>query len=83
MKHKKFKFLHLVCGKQGSKGKRKLSVEISYQNTEEAYLLGFTIRLIYGFVGFAIEIEKKREEKKYNVKTVSQENANKDSVQGS
>ena len=62
MKHKQLGFLHLMCGKQGRKGKRKLSAEISYQDTEEAYLFGITIRLIFVFGGIVIEIEKKREE---------------------
>jgi hypothetical protein len=62
MKHKKIGFLHLMCGKQGKKGKRKLSAELSYESTNESYLFAITIRLIFFFVGAAIEIEKKTEE---------------------
>jgi hypothetical protein len=80
MKHKQFGFLHLMCGKQGEKGKRKLSVELSYQNTPSVYLFGFSIRLIFFFVSIIIEIEKKQE-MDYG-KYVSQETANDDSVQG-
>lgn len=80
MKHKQFGFLHLMCGKQGEKGKRKLSVELSYQNTPSVYLFGFSIRLIFFFVSVIIEIEKKQE-MDYG-KYVSQETANDDSVQG-
>lgn len=80
MKHKQFGFLHLMCGKQGRKGKRKLSVEMSFESTEEAYLFGFAVRLIFFFVGFAIEIEKKREEKAQNEPIVSQETSDDDSI---
>ncbi len=80
MKHKQFGFLHLMCGKQGRKGKRKLSVEMSFESTEEAYLFGFSVRLIFFFVGFAIEIEKKREEKAQNEPIVSQETSDDDSI---
>jgi hypothetical protein len=80
MKHKQFGFLHLMCGKQGHKGKRKLSVEMSFESTEEAYLFGFSVRLIFFFVGFAIEIEKKREEKAQNEPIVSQETSDDDSI---
>ena len=82
MKHKKLKFLHLMCGKQGHKGKRKLSVEMSFQSTEEAYLFGVSIRLIFFFFGFAIEIEKKQEENQKNEQPVSQETTDNGSVQG-
>ena len=82
MKHKQFGFLHLMCGKQGRKGNRKLSVEISYRDTEDTYLFGFTVRLIFVFVGLALEIEKKREELDDD-KNVSQETSNDGSVQGS
>lgn len=78
MKHKQFGFLHLMCGKQGRKGKRKLSAEISYQDTEEAYLFGITIRLIFVFGGIVIEIEKKREES--YAEAVSQETTDNGSV---
>lgn len=81
MKHKKLGFLHLMCGKQGKKGNRKLSAELSYQDTEESYLFGITIRLIFVFGGIVIEIEKKREESYADV--VSQETTDYDSVQGS
>lgn len=81
MKHKQFGFLHLMCGKQGEKGKRKLSVELSYQNTPSVYLFGFSIRLIFFFFSAIIEIEKKQEVD-YG-KYVSQETADDDSVQGS
>lgn len=80
MKHKQFGFLHLMCGKQGHKGKRKLSVEMSFESTEEDYLFGFSVRLIFFFVGFAIEIEKKREEKAQNEPIVSQETSDDDSI---
>lgn len=80
MKHKQFGFLHLMCGKQGHKGKRKLSVEMSFESTEEAYLFGLSVRLIFFFVGFAIEIEKKREEKAQNEPIVSQETSDDDSI---
>lgn len=82
MKHKKFKFLHLMCGKQGKKGRRKLSVEFEYKDTDEAYLFGVSIRLIFVFFGLAIEIEKKQEEKILD-ETDSKESADNDSVQGS
>ena len=82
MKHKKFGFLHLMCGKQGRKGKRKLSVEIEYKDTQEAYLFGLSVRLIFVFAGFAIEIEKKQEEQ-HGDESVSQETSNNGSVQGS
>ena len=62
MKHKQLGFLHLMCGKQGRKGKRKLSVEFEYKDTDEAYLFGLSVRLIFFFVGIAFEIEKKKEE---------------------
>lgn len=62
MKHKQLGFLHLMCGKQSRKGKRKLSVEFEYNDTEEAYLFGLSVRLIFFFVGIAFEIEKKKEE---------------------
>ncbi len=62
MKHKKLGCLHLMCGKHGSRGRRKLSAEASYQSTEDAFLFGITFRLLFCFVGAAIEIEKKREE---------------------
>lgn len=78
MKHKKIGFFHLICGKQGHKGKRKLSAEIAWESNQYQYLLGVTIRLIFFFLGVAVDIEKK-EEKKENV---SQETANDDSVQG-
>lgn len=81
MKHKQFGFLHLMCGKQGRKGKRKLSVEIEYKDTEEAYLFGLSVRLIFAFVGLAVEIAKKQEED-YDDESVSQETADDDSVQG-
>lgn len=81
MKHKQFGFLHLMCGKQGEKGKRKLSVELSYQNTPSVYLFGFSIRLIFVFVSIIIEIEKKQEVD-YG-KYVSQETTDDGSVQGS
>lgn len=80
MKHKKIGFLHLMCGKQGQKGKRKLSFETSFQSTDEAYLFGVSVRLIFFFFGFAIEIEKKQEEKPKNDQTVSQETSDNDSV---
>lgn len=79
MKHKQFGFLHLMCGKQGRKGKRKLSVEIEYKDTQEAYLFGVSVRLIFVFLGFAIEIEKKNEEKNGD-ENVSQETTDYDSV---
>lgn len=79
MKHKQFGFLHLMCGKQGRKGKRKLSIEIEYKDTQEAYLFGVSIRLIFVFLGFAIEIEKKNEEKNGD-ENVSQETTDDDSV---
>lgn len=78
MKHKKIGFLHLMCGKQGKKGNRKLSAEISYQDTEESYLFGITIRLIFVFGGIVIEIEKKREET--YAEAVSQETTHNGSV---
>ena len=78
MKHKQLGFLHLMCGKQGTRGKRKLSAEISYQDTEEAYLFGITIRLIFVFGGIVIEIEKKREE--IYADSVSQETTDDGSV---
>lgn len=79
MKHKQFGFLHLMCGKQGRKGKRKLSIEIEYKDTQEAYLFGVSVRLIFVFLGFAIEIEKKNEEKNGD-ENVSQETTDDDSV---
>lgn len=79
MKHKQFGFLHLMCGKQGRKGKRKLSVEISYQDTAEAYLFGLSVRLIFVFAGLVVEIEKKQE-KQYGDESVSQETTDDDSV---
>lgn len=79
MKHKQFGFLHLMCGKQGRKGKRKLSVELEYKDTQEAYLFGVSVRLIFVFLGFAIEIEKKNEEKNGD-ENVSQETTDDDSV---
>lgn len=81
MKHKQLGFLHLMCGKQGRKGKRKLSVEISYQDTSEAYLFGLSVRLIFVFAGLVVEIEKKKEEQ-YGDETVSQETTDYGSVQG-
>ena len=81
MKHKKFKFLHLMCGKQGKRGRRKLSVEFEYKDTDEAYLFGVSIRLIFVFFGFAIEIEKKQEDQR-GYERVSQETADHGSVQG-
>lgn len=79
MKHKKIGFLHLMCGKHGEKGKRKLSVEISYESNEEAYLFGLSFRLIFFFVGVGFSIEKKQDYE--NEKIVSQETAEDDSVQ--
>lgn len=81
MKHKKFKFLHLMCGKQGKKGRRKLSVEFEYKDADEAYLFGVSIRLIFVFFGVAIEIEKKQEENSLD-ETDSKERADNSSVQG-
>ena len=82
MKHIQFGFLHLMCGKHGRKGKRKLSLEIEYKDTPEAYLFGISVRLLFVFAGFAIEIEKKQEEQ-YGDENVSQETTDDGSVQGS
>lgn len=82
MKHIQFGFLHLMCGKQGRKGKRKLSLEIEYKDTPEAYLFGISVRLLFVFAGVAIEIEKKQEEQ-YGDESVSQETTDDGSVQGS
>lgn len=59
MKHKQFGFLHLMCGRQGRKGKRRISLEIDFESTAESYLFGINIRLLFFFAGFAIDIEKK------------------------
>ena len=80
MKHKKIGFLHFMCGKQGHKGKRKLSVDLEYRSTDEEYLFAFALRLIFFFVGVAIEIEKKKGEDLNAEQTVSQETAYNGSV---
>lgn len=81
MKHKKFGFLHLMCGKQGGKGNRTLSVEIDYRNAENSYWLLFTMRLVIFFIGFAIKIKKKQEVGLNAGESVSQETAENGSVQ--
>jgi hypothetical protein len=77
MKHKKIGFLHLACGKSGRKGKRKISLEIEYENCAESFLLGVSMRLIFFFVGIGIEVGKKT---KSSQMEVSHETDN-DSVQ--
>jgi hypothetical protein len=80
MKHKQFGILNLMCGKQGRKGRRKLSVELEYYNTEQSYFFGLTFRLIFFFLGIAIDIEKKSEDGKNGEKSVSQETTDDGSV---
>jgi len=80
MKHKKLGFLHLMCGKQGRKGKRRLSIEFDVEGNRQAYMMGLSLRLLFVFVGVAVEIEKKQEID-YGT-SVSQETTDDDSVQG-
>lgn len=78
MKHKKIGFLHLMGGKQGEKGRRKLSVEVEYKDTDLAYLFAFTIRIIFVFGVILIEIAKKQEED--YAESISKETTDDDSV---
>lgn len=78
MKHKRIGFLHLMGGKQGEKGRRKMSVEVEFKDTDLAYLFALTIRIIFVFGAILIEIAKKQEES--DESSFSQETTNNDSV---
>lgn len=63
MKHKKIGVLHLMGGKHGRRGKRKIAIEFAFKDTLESYMFGFHIFLIFFFFGLAIEFDKKKDKK--------------------